>query len=379
MSKIARIWLDEVVIPARPGSINSPETDHALHKLPVGAKRGWSQQFDTIAKIIIRLELDNGIVGLGETYRGIPMALAQEIAQSLIGIELGSLCLQDLPLPQGRVYDGFECAITDAFARCHDLPLHALLGGKRRDKIKTAYWTGHRTTSDAVRLAGQAQEMGYDCIKFKCKLGDPVVTWCAEIHGRCGDDFRIVLDPNERFDDAVAAGRLADGLADIGNVLYLEDPIARWDMEEWRHLRGKSRVPLAMHISLPYVEMGQIAQDMARALRLGACDYFNFNGGIFAIHRLNQTADLFNVKYSHGSELDFGILEASYVHKCAAGALNHLPSDIFGRLIRQHDLLVHPLYFDQGWVSVPEGPGLGVELDQDALAHYSRFAWNSET
>jgi len=369
--RIARIRLDPVVVPARPGSINSPETDHPLHKLPVGAKRGWSQQFDTLPKIMIRLDLDNGVTGLGETYRAVPMALAQEVAQSLLGADLMDFSLQDLPLPQGRIYDGFECAIVDAVARSRDLPLHMLLGGRVRDRVRTAYWTGHRTTADAVRLARTAQSLGYDCIKFKCRLDDPVIDWCVQIASQCGTDFKVVLDPNERFEDAAAAGRLAAALGAIDNVLYLEDPIARWDVEEWHHLRSRSPVPLAMHISLPYREMGQLPQDMARALRHGACDYFNLNGGIFAVRQLALCADLFGVKYSHGSELDLGILEAAYVHKCAAGALNLLPSDIFGRLIREHDLLKEPMTFSGGHVLVPRGPGLGVDLDEAALAHFA--------
>ncbi len=368
--KIKRIILDEVRIPARPDSINSPETDHALHKLPLGGKKGWTQQFDTISKTIIRLNLENGIVGLGETYRGIPNSLLREFASTLIGLEIDRLNLQDLPLPAGRAYDGFECAVLDAAAKSVALPLYQFLGGKFRDAVLCAYWTGHRTTSDAARKATEAQKCGYTAIKFKCSLQDPVVDWCAAIQTACGDKMMVILDPNERFELASHTEKIANGLARIGNVLYLEDPIPRWDIESWHHLRCKIPIPISIHISLPYLEMGQTIQDLARAVRREAADYYNFNGGIYAFRRMASLAGMFDIPCSHGSEVDLGILEASYVHKAASVANATLPSDIFGRLIREHDLLHEPLQFEKGAVRVPQGAGLGVQIDEDALAKY---------
>lgn len=375
MSKMRRIQLDEVMIAARPDSVNSPEIDQPLHKLPQGAKRGWSQQFDTLSKHIIRLELENGVVGLGETYRAIPATLLQELAASLVGVELSELNLQSLPLPPGRAYDGFECAMVDAAAKSAGLPMYQLLGGRYREHVLCTYWSGHRTTADAVRKAQAAVAQGYASIKFKCDLNDPVVASCEAILAACGPAFSVILDPNERFELAAKAEKLAHALARVGNLLYLEDPIPRWDLESWCYLRSKVAVPLSMHVSLPYLEMGQTIQDMARAARLGASDYFNFNGGIFAFRQMALVADLFGMPCSHGSEVDLGILEASYVHKVASIPNAGLPSDIFGRMIREHDLLQQPLHFEQGSVAVPAGPGLGVQIDEAALAHYRISHW----
>ena len=85
---VRRIVLDEVEIPARVDSINSPEVDYALHKLPVGGKQGWTQQFDQVPKTMIQVEFDNGIVGLGESYRGIPRELMRAVAKELVGADL---------------------------------------------------------------------------------------------------------------------------------------------------------------------------------------------------------------------------------------------------------------------------------------------------
>ena len=114
---------------------------------------------------------------------------------------------------------------------------------------------------------------------------------------------------------------------------------------------------------------------MIRALRLEACDFFNFNGGAFPVKRLATLAELSGRPFWHGSEVDLGILEASYVHKCAACATATLPSDIFGELVRENDLINEPLQFEGALVRVPPGAGLGVSLDLAALEHYRTNQW----
>src|SRR5262249_46656893 len=72
----------------------------------------------------------------------------------------------------------------------------------------------------------------------------------------------------------------------------------------------------------------------------------------------------------HGSGVDLGILEASYLHAAAVARNCVLPADVFGLLVREDDLLAEPLQIQKGLAAVPQRPGLGVELDTDALARY---------
>lgn len=375
---ITRIELDEVVVPALPDSVNSEAFDRPLHKLSSGGRPGWSIQFDALPKTVIQIHLANGAVGLGEFYRDAPQATLRATAMRLLGVNLASLNLQDLPLPPGRLYDGFECAIADAYCKTAGIPLYMLLGGAYRTQVRSGYWTGHRTVADAVRKAREGQSRGFDCIKFKCDLTDPVVEWCAGIRDACGPAMQVILDPNERFETLPDAASRARQLEAIGNVLCLEDPLPRWDLPAFRALRARTSIPVAVHVSLPYREMGQMPQDAISAIREGACDYFNFNGGIWPCQRLFQIADLHGIPYWHGSEVDLGILEAAYIHKSAAGRCATLPADIFGRLVREHDLLSAPLRIENGHAELPQGPGLGVELDRAALAHYRVSSWSTE-
>ena len=125
-----------------------------------------------------------------------------------------------------------------------------------------------------------------------------------------------------------------------------------------------------LHVSLPYVQHGQRISDAVQAIRQQAVDGFNFNGGIADFQRLDHVAVAAGLPCWHGSEIDLGILEAMYLHCCAAAESCVWPSDIFGRLVRSHDLLAEPLKIDPPYAALPEGVGLGIELDKAALQEY---------
>ena len=368
--KIARITATEVVVPARPGVIESVGMNKPLHKLPFKGKPGWSVQFDQVQKIILEVEMDNGLVGLGECYRGPMSQTIEDYARILLGRDLFSLPLQRLPLPHSREYDGFECAIYDAVGKARGLRVADLLGGPVRELVRVGAWSSHRRNEEIGAWAKSYRDQGYDCIKFKCDLDDDVGFWCRAI-ADAAPGMQIILDPNERWETAGnARGRLRE-LEAIGNVLCVEEPIPRWNLSEYARLRQFSAVPIALHVSLPYVQHAQKIQDATLAIRQDAADGFNFNGGAANFQRLDHLAVLSSLPCWHGSEIDLGILEARYVHSCAAAESAIWPSDIFGRMIRSHCLLKSPLVFEPPHVRLPSGPGLGVDLDRDALKEFA--------
>jgi muconate cycloisomerase len=369
MSRIVRIVATEVVVPARPGTINSPGIDEPLHKLPVAGWEAWTVQFDALPKCLLEIYLDNGVVGLGELYRDHDWRIIENISRRLVGSRLDELPRQKLPIAHCREYDGFECAIWDAFARLHGLSLVELLGGAVRHEVRIGAWSGHRTLEEIKPLAARFAQAGYDCIKFKCGLADDVVGWCRLIAEEA-PNVQVILDPNERWETPAEARRRIAQLREIGNVLCLEDPIPRWMLEEYANLKTASPIPIVLHVSLPYIYHGQRVHDAIRALQLHAVDGFNFNGGLAGFQQLDRIASAGNLPCWHGSEIDLGVLEAMYLHQCAAAPSCTWPSDVFGRLIREHDLLTKPLEMRPPFAALPAGPGLGVELDRDAIRHY---------
>ncbi len=367
--KIDRIHCFEVRVPARPDAIASKTIHKPLHKLPVGAKSGWSVQFDELTKVIVKLELSNGVIGWGECYRGHRWEIVDQMVQTILGQDIRQLCLQKLPFAFCREYDGFECAIWDAYAKAHDLRVVDLLGGPLRSAIKVGAWSSHREKEEIPDLAAKFSAMGFDCIKFKTDLEDDVAAWCESI--RVTDPaMQVILDPNERWETSGETRKRMRVLADIGNVLCLEDPIPRWKLNDYALLKAYGEVPIVLHVSLPYILHGQRVKDAIQALEYNAVDGFNFNGGLANFQRLDHIGAAAALPCWHGSEVDLGILEAMYLHSCAAADSCIWPSDIFGRLIREHDLLQEPLLLEPPYAYLPEGKGLGISPDEDAIKHY---------
>lgn len=366
--RISRIEIVYVKVPANSGAISSPETDAALHRLAVGADEPWTRQFDELEKAILLATCDDGTVGVGESLRDPRVEVMQAMARRLLGAEIERLSWSSLPIARTREYDAFESLVYDLAGKLTGLPVVQLLGGPRRDRVLVSAWSGHRTPADAADRASRALSDGIHTIKFKCDLESDVVGWAEAIKDACGPDMKIVLDPNERFDELRHATAIARELEAIGNVAIIEDPLPRWDLDAYAELRRHTIIPIAVHVALGYAELGQKASDLHLALRARAADVFNFSGGIADFMRLAAAADLAGMSYWHGSEVDLGVLEAAHVHAAAAASGCTLPSDVFGRRIRSHDLLAEPLCLDGPYVRVPTGPGLGVEVDREALA-----------
>ncbi len=367
--KISKINLYEVVVPAKKGTIESSEINKPLHKLSQGTEMGWSIQFDELSKILISIELANGVIGWGECYRGNTIMAVKQVAQKFVGMSIEKIIRQQLPIPYTRIYDGFECALWDCFARLKNVRVVDLLGGPVREKIKVGSWSSHRTTAEVGEIASNFAALGYDCIKFKTDLEDDVAGWATAIK-RAAPDMKIIFDPNERWISSAEVKTRIDALKEIGNTLCIEDPISRWKIEEYAQIRSYSPIPIVLHVSLPYVDHGQRVHDAIRAIQHKAIDGFNFNCGFAHFQKLDHIATAAELPCWHGSEIDLGIMEAMYLHSCAAAHSCEWPSDIFGTLIRSHDLLKQSLRIEPPFAFLPEGIGLGVEPDLEAINEY---------
>lgn len=364
---IQLIRATEVVVPARPGSLNSEnvlDTDAAFAKRHLTGG-SWTE-FANQPKWIVEIELVNGLVGIGETYRSASKVQLQEAMTRLAGRDVLNMNWRSLPIEDQRIYEAFETAILDLAGQLLGAPIHQLLGGAFRTTVDCNGWTGRRTPEDAAQKAYEAMQKGHTVFKFKCSDEDPVRLWTSEIRKRCGDGIKIILDPNQRWNDVATTLRLMEGV-DNGIMLGLEDPIRHADVEGYKLLRSKLGIPLYRHISLPYT---QDIKDIITFVRAAAVDGYNFNGGAYNCVLLAEIAGLEGKTCWRGSEVDLGISETMGLHIAAASRSCTIPSDIFGELVRVDDLLVEGIRFEKGAALVPAGPGLGVQLDQSAMGRY---------
>ena len=365
---IRAIKATEVIVPAKPGSLNS---ENVLDKDAAFAKRhltggSWTE-FANQPKWILEIVLENGFVGIGETYRSASKELIHAAIGELVGKDVLGLNWRVLPVDDQRIYEAFETAVLDLAGKLLKAPIYQLLGGAFRTTVDCNGWTGRRTPEDAAQKAYEAMEKGHKVFKFKCSDEDPVRGWTEAIKKRCGDGIKIILDPNQRWNDVETTMRLMDGVEkDI--MLGLEDPIRHADIAGFRYLKENLGIPLYRHISLPYT---QDITDMIRFVRTDAVDGYNFNGSAYNSLLLAGIAHLEGKPCWRGSEVDLGISETMGLHIAAASVNCTIPSDIFGELVRVDDLIVSPIRFERGAAVVPQGAGLGVELDRKGLDNYS--------
>lgn len=365
---IQSIVATEVVVPSKPDSLNSAtvldkDTEFA-RKFLTGAS--WTD-FAVQPKWIIELTLNNGITGIGETYRSVQDEPLIEALKTFAGQDLLTLNWRRLPLSDQRIYEAFETAVLDALGQLWEVPVHQLLGGAYRDQVECLGWTGRRTPEEAAVKAYEAMQKGHKAFKFKCSDDDPVRLWTEEIRKKCGDGIKIILDPNQRWTDVPTTLRLMEGV-DNDIMLGLEDPILHADVDGFVYLREKLGIPLYRHISLPYT---QDIRDIIRFVRNDATDGYNFNGSAYNSVLLAEIAHLEGKHCWRGSEVDLGISEAMGLHIAAASVNCTLPADIFGELVRQDDLITEPIRFVNGSALVPQTPGLGVQLDKEAMARFA--------
>jgi muconate cycloisomerase len=372
--KIARIDVDEVAVPCKPDTVNSPE---------------WGvDAWESMARFIVRLHTDDGLTGVGETQRGVAEGAVRAAAESLLGADPLALPWQELPLlPEmsamlvgwnapaypprphelpaslrNPAYDAFEMAILDLAGKALGVPVHRLLGGAYRERVPVDFWIGRRTPADAARKAREARALGYTGLKMKAAAEDPMVERVRAIAEAAGDDFLLVIDPNERFYRPAEALRIAKDLEGFRGIRVFEDPFPKWNLDGYRQFRAATTIPVALHLG--------DAQTLINAIKADACDHVNLGGGLAIFPRLAAIADAAGMWCWHGSGVDLGIREAAYLHAACLARNCLLNSDIFGRLIREHDLLTTPLTIRDGLATVPTGPGLGVELDLAAVEHY---------
>ncbi len=366
---ITRIRATEVIVPPKKGSVNSEtiiETDKAFaQKFLTG--NAWSD-FAIQPKWILEIELDNGMVGIGETYRSASKEVLLEEMQRIKGKCPLTLNWRRLGIADQRIYEAFETAILDLVGQLLGAPIYQLLGGAYREKVACMGWTGRRTSEEAAEKAFEAMQKGHQAFKFKCADDDDITLWLDAIKNKCGYGIKILLDPNQRWGDVATTLKKMKGV-DPKLMLGLEDPIAHTDDEGLVYLKQHLEVPVFRHISLPY---HQDIRDIISLVRTDAADGYNFNGGAFNSVLLAEIAHLEGKVCWRGSEVDLGISEAMGLHIAAASVSCEMPSDIFGELVRTDDLIEQGIVFENGAAKVPQGAGLGISLDRKAMSQFAQ-------
>ena len=363
--KIVDVKIHKLIVPMKPDTVHSPGVDDRLCAPdPVS---GRSDNFWQFPKWIIELVADDGTIGLGEPRRGDLYEPLKRYAEIIVGKTLPELPVGNLPLPHGDdyesyiIYEAFEMAWLDLLGKHLGVPVWHLLGGKLIDRVPVDYWMGRASPEDTARRTEKALALGFHGVKMKCKLGDPIVERVRAVR-QVAPSFSVVLDPNERFENPAGAVSVSRSLEEFDRVTF-ESPMPQDRLDWYVLLRKKIPQPIALHLTC--------LRELIAALRADAADYYNLLGPLKEFTEWAKLARAAGCPAWRGTGMDLGIRDMSSVHAAAAAGCQ-LPCDIIGNVLREDDLIVEPIRIEQGAAIVPDKPGLGVELDREALERYRK-------
>ena len=361
--KIVDVNIHKVVVPMKPDSVNSSGVDDKL--CAPDPITGRSLNFWEFPKWVIELVADNGLVGLGEPRRGDLYEPLRRYADMMVGKSVADLPIGNLPLPHGDsyesyiIYEAFEMAWLDLLGKHLEVPMWHLLGGKLIDRVPVDYWMGRADPEDTARRTQKALELGFSGVKMKCDLGDPIAERVRAVR-EVAPHFSIVFDPNERFENPAGAIEVSRSLEGYEGVIF-ESPVPQDRLDWYVLLRERIPQPIALHLTC--------LRDLLAALRVDAADYYNLLGPLKEFTEWAKLTRASGCPTWRGTGVDLGIRDMSSVHAAAVAGCQ-LPCDLVGNMLREDDLIVEPIRIEEGCAVVPDGPGLGVELDVEALERY---------
>ncbi len=361
---------------------------------PLEAPYGWVfGELPGFSQTIVEVETDDGLVGLGEASGAGAAALINDaFAARLLGrdpIDIAGAEFVCLPFwagvqsinDTGRIaaFGAVEMALWDLRGKAWNQPLYQLLGGAvRKDIPFTDYFSlrgngpvlqggpfvkGERSPEEVADYCVMLQEThGTTFFEGKFSTRDPKVSLriLELIRQKLGDDVMLRVDSNHAYSLATAR-RLARPLEELG-VRNWEDPVAT--IEEMRELRRHCSIPFSTH-----------NLDIARAMELKVPDALVGNptlvGGIGRMLRFLGACEHAGIDYWCYSG-DSGIGSAAYLHLCAAIGWIREPNQSLFRMQPMDIVNEGPFRPKNNVVRVPEGPGLGVTLNRDALAFCHR-------
>lgn len=325
--------------------------------------------FDKVPKFVLKVHTDSGIVGLGETHRmgggenSEGVVRLRRAAEGLRGTNVLDLNLTRLELPVKTDEAAFEVAFYDIVGKAVGWPVYRLLGGLGQRNVLVNYWCGKGLSPDELRQAAQrAVAGGFNGIKMKRSY--PLAK-ALEIFASVSPKLKITVDLMGSYPGEFLP--VVRELEAVGNVRVIEDPPPKIDaLAAYRELRQQTSIPIAMHL---YINREGV-RGMINAISAEACSVFNLGAGNMASFVANSyLAGAVGMPVWHGSAHELGILDAAMLHACAAAPNCTYPSDILSYQ-RVNNLLTKPLEIHDSYAVVSDRPGLGVELDMDAVRRY---------
>ncbi len=371
-----------------------------LVALPIRRPHHWVGHTARIGEgyAVLRLELENGIVGWGEAqvigtwggdhgtrYGETPKMTAMAIKEVLLPAIAGQNVteIEQLHLHMNRVLRGYpyakaaiDVALHDAIGKVYGVPVYQLLGGKVRDGTELAHSIGIMDADTAAREAAEVVAEGITTIKVKIGLEiERDIQVVAAVRQAIGSAGKIRVDANQGYRTWREAVRAITAMEKY-DLVYAEQPV--------EGLRAMAEVSARINVPVMADESAWNAQDVLEIVRLNAAQmlsvYYTKPGGLAPSKRLLAVAGAAGLPCDINGSAEMGIGVAADLHLAVSSPEIMLPGTIPVTSTAEHevtkvagrkyldDLIKTPFRFDKGKVYLTDAPGLGVEVDEAKIA-----------
>lgn len=343
------------------------------------------------ARTIIMVRTEDGLTGYGEVSARVTPETIRMFAPMLIGLNVWDTTLVTRRVKNWNYYAwtkpepvmaALEMACLDLQGKILDLPLYQLLGGKVHEGVPVAGYVFYRHANaagegeihDTDGIVAYSKKLvdlyGFRSLKLKGGYFAPeqdrdALTAMRDTFGR---DMGLRIDPQGSWTVATAI-RIGQQLEPLG-LDYYEDPV--WGAANMAQVRKAVRIPLATNMCVTQFE------ELYPAYQLGAVDVILSDiwywGGIKASMQLERLCGTVGLDIGVHSSSELAVGWAAMVHMAAAMPGIRLSAD-FMNMHLTDDIAVGPrLMPKDGLVTPPDGPGLGVVLDEEKMKKYSAAA-----
>jgi muconate cycloisomerase len=338
--------------------------------------------------VIIRLWCSDGIEGIGEatTIGGLsygeesPESMKLNIDTYFTPLLLGknatninlAMKILDKHIKGNRIVkSGIETALLDAQGKRLGVSVSTLLGGAVSDTLPVLWTLASGDTQKDIEEAEMYLANGRHNI-FKLKIGwqppSVSIAHVAAIKHALGNRAKVTVDVNQAWDESTAKNSIA-ALQDAG-IDLIEQPIAKENIEGLARLTQMFRVPImADEAQSDLPESFKLAKIRAAdvwALKIGKA------GGLYNVLKAAAIAEASDISLYGGTLLEGTI--GSVASAQAFSTLRNMSwgTELFGPLLLTDDIVKNRIEYSNGSMRLPQGAGLGLELDLDKLNFYKR-------
>ena len=294
---------------------------------------------------IVKLYTDEGLMGVGEGND-------EALLKRMVGHSPWEYFFNDS-------IGGVQTAIYDLLGKATGLPACRLISPNPKKRIIQTYWSLSYSPDMIAREAKLGASQGYRVHKIKIRPWEDPVAQAHAIFSVVPSDYRVWGDANRYWSSVARTLFYARKLAEIPGYFGLESPVR--STEEYRQLKGKVPLRLSEHWGIvnPMV--------VAREGLLDACISASPTLGR-TIFNQNAFAQMYGVPLWDESSCWSGLGLAVQAHQAAA--YPGIEYTINAAVTAEDDLVKEPFTMKDGFYDIPEKPGLGVTLDDDAVDKY---------